>query len=343
MKNRIKVSVIIPVYRAEKYLQRCINSVIQQTLKEIEIIFIEHDSNDNSLEILYQNAEKDFRIRVYSLQNVGVSESRNFGSSIARGEYLYFMDADDEIHKKALEIVYKKAKSKYCDVVVFGAKVVSEQKIPSWIRRATLTKKKYYKECNEMLLFNERGTRPFVWNKLYKRKFWEKNGIHFPKELTDGEDQFVQFMVFSKAKKVYFISNKLYKYYYLQNDSAMNRCLSDNIYRVEQHLKLVDYILNYLGEYQINLDKNKLAKWYIEIIINDLKSDKKMRYQYQHIVKKQIKILGISGELKKLLYPIKDRRSIIKNSAIFFKEYGMLATIEYSLERIQQIIERNIL
>ena len=115
-----KVSVIIPVYNVEKYLRECLDSVVNQTLKDIEIICINDGSPDNSLAILEEYAKKDSRIIVISQENSGVSTARNVGIDLAKGDYLYFIDADDYAEPDLLELSYQKALSTQCDIVNFG-------------------------------------------------------------------------------------------------------------------------------------------------------------------------------------------------------------------------------
>jgi glycosyltransferase involved in cell wall biosynthesis len=116
-----KVSVIIPVYNVEKYLGQCIDSVIQQTLPDIEIICVNDGSTDGSSEILENYAKKDTRIRIINKENGGLSSARNAGLDTAEGEYVYFLDSDDYIVKDAMEKCYAKAKSEDLDLVRFEA------------------------------------------------------------------------------------------------------------------------------------------------------------------------------------------------------------------------------
>ena len=106
--NKIKVSVVIPVYNTEKYVREAIESIIHQSLKELEIIIINDGSTDGSPEILKEISNTDHRIQVYTQTNQGQSTARNFGISHARGKYIYFMDSDDLLEEDALEACYLK-------------------------------------------------------------------------------------------------------------------------------------------------------------------------------------------------------------------------------------------
>ena len=118
----IKVSVIIPVYNTESYLKDCLDSAINQTLRDIEIICINDGSTDHSLDILKEYESKDCRIKVHLQENKGLAATRNVGIRLSRGEYIYFFDSDDLIELDALEVLYNKAHDNNLDVIYFNAK-----------------------------------------------------------------------------------------------------------------------------------------------------------------------------------------------------------------------------
>ena len=125
----MKVSVIIPVYNVESYVEECIRSVQEQTLSDIEIICIDDRGSDNSIQIIEKLAEKDKRISIFSNdRNEGLAKSRNEGLSKARGEYIYFLDSDDMIEPDTLEKMYLISKEDELDAVVFGARFIYETK-----------------------------------------------------------------------------------------------------------------------------------------------------------------------------------------------------------------------
>ncbi len=114
-----KVSIIIPVYNVEKYLKECLNSVVNQTLKEIEIICVDDGSTDNSLSILEEYAKKDNRINLLKQENSGAGAARNKGLDSARGEYIYFLDSDDFLELNAIEILYNQIAKNQADICFF--------------------------------------------------------------------------------------------------------------------------------------------------------------------------------------------------------------------------------
>ena len=116
--EEIKVSVVIPVYNTEKYVREAVESIMNQTVRELEIIIINDGSTDNSLQVVEELAAADSRIQVYSQTNQGLSMARNAGITHAHGRYIYFMDSDDLLEKDAMELCYNKCEEKELDKIV---------------------------------------------------------------------------------------------------------------------------------------------------------------------------------------------------------------------------------
>lgn len=178
-----KVSVIIPVYNVENYLKECLDSVINQTLKDIEIICIDDGSTDKSLDILKEYAKKDTRFIVLTQENKGAAIARNKGLDIARGEYVIFLDSDDFFEKNFLEEMYNCAKQKELDVCIcnlyYYDDVSKSDKKMSWaLKKAYIPQKEVfnYKDCPDYI-FN--FTNNWAWNKIFKKEFLKKNHIKF--------------------------------------------------------------------------------------------------------------------------------------------------------------------
>ena len=119
--SEYKVSVIVPVYKVEQYLRQCMDSLVGQTLQEIEIVAVNDGSPDNSLQILEEYQIKyPQKVRVFSIENQGVSHARNYGFSLSRGEYILFVDSDDFLEKDACRKLYEKAVAHGNDLILFG-------------------------------------------------------------------------------------------------------------------------------------------------------------------------------------------------------------------------------
>ena len=175
-----KVSVIIPVYNVEEYLCKCLDSVINQTLKEIEIICVDDGSTDNSLEILKEYATKDNRITIITQKNLYAGVARNSGLAQAKGEYLSFLDSDDFFELNMLKESYKKAIAEKADIVIFGYKQYN-------VLDKSVTIKNGFND--KLLQFDNKSseykkhifeiTNPMPWNKLYSSRYIKSKQIQF--------------------------------------------------------------------------------------------------------------------------------------------------------------------
>ena len=125
----IKVSVIVPVYNVEEYLEKCLDTLVNQTLKEIEIIVINDGSPDNSQKIIDKYAKKYKTIKAYTKENGGLSDARNYGLTKANGEYIAFIDSDDYVSIDMYEKIYQKAKSGNFDMVVCDLNIIYDDKV----------------------------------------------------------------------------------------------------------------------------------------------------------------------------------------------------------------------
>ena len=122
----IKVSVVIPIYNVEKYIEGCLKSICNQTLKDIEILCINDGTPDKSMKIVEKIAKKDKRIKIINKENGGLSSARNAGIDNAKGKYIYFIDSDDQLKENALEILYNKMEEEKLETLFFDAENVYE-------------------------------------------------------------------------------------------------------------------------------------------------------------------------------------------------------------------------
>lgn len=208
----ILVSVIIPVYNVENYLKQCLDSVIRQTLNNIEIICVDDSSTDGSKKILDEYKEKDHRIRVISQPNKGAGAARNNGLLMARGKYVSFLDSDDFFEADMLEMAYKKAEEDKADFVVFK----SDQYYTEEDKFVEVTWTLREKEIPPYTPFNHRQMtdnifKVFVgwaWDKLYNRDFVVKNHLFFQEQRTSNDLLFV-FSAVAIAKRISIVKKVL--------------------------------------------------------------------------------------------------------------------------------------
>lgn len=164
-----KISVIVPVYNVEKYLSKCLNSLVNQTLKELEIICVNDGSTDNSGQILENFAQKDTRIKVFSQENSGQSVARNVAIEHSTGEYLGFVDSDDWVDLDYFEKLYNTAKDFDCDIACAGFKRCKKFRSPI---KKSYKEIKIYSDINDKVFVDKLPKHNYLWNKIYRRDKW---------------------------------------------------------------------------------------------------------------------------------------------------------------------------
>lgn len=202
--NEIKISVIVPVYNVEKYIRKCIESIINQTFKDIEIIIVNDGTKDNSIKIAEEYLS-DKRIKIVNKENGGVSSARNYGLEAAKGEYIFFMDADDYIEENMLEILYKDSNSN--DIVICNNYDHYEESKTYKIRK----KNNCIKGVEEQGIYFWGYVGLEIWNKLYKREFLLENNILYSEKIIHS-DVFFNIKTLFLAHKVKYIDKPLYHY-----------------------------------------------------------------------------------------------------------------------------------
>lgn len=234
MKNRmekIKVSVVIAVYNAEKYLKQCLDSLMEQTLEEIEIICVNDGSTDNSLTILEEYKRGDERISIYTQGNQYAGVARNNGLKHVQGEYTLFLDADDFLKKDCLEILYNTAKKADADIVVFGHYRYDTENACTEEADYILEKLGWFgegiKSAEEIAPFIFNFSEPCAWNKLYRTSFLKDSGVAFM-PLKTTNDLFFSYMTLARAGKICVCKEELL-YYRINRKSSlqgMRNCYS---------------------------------------------------------------------------------------------------------------------
>lgn len=212
---RIKVSVVIAVYNGEKYLQQCMDSILAQSLHEIEIICVNDGSTDSTPSILESYARIDSRVKVFHIPNGGAGAARNFGMHYARGQYLSFLDADDFFEKSMLKKAYDKAVQFDCDIVLFGCDLYDQQ--TNRLSKAAWTVKKNYLpnknpfNRNDIPEYIFSFTVGWAWDKLFKNDFVRRNGLKFL-EQNIFEDTYFTCLACSLANQIYYLDEVLAHY-----------------------------------------------------------------------------------------------------------------------------------
>ena len=209
------VSVIMPVYNVEPYIEQGLDTLLRQTMRHIEIICVDDGSTDRSLEILNRYAAQDSRVRVFTQKNKYAGAARNLGLANAKGEYVIFLDSDDFFARSLTMDAYYSAKVNKSDVVLFGAKhynnATGKYKEAKWLLNAFLAPKKQpfsYRDCPENLY---RITTPCPWTKMFRREFVQKAGLQF-QHLQNSNDLFFTYAALAMAERITVVDKALVYY-----------------------------------------------------------------------------------------------------------------------------------
>lgn len=234
------VSIIVPVYNIEMYIDRCVQSLISQN-QNIEIILIDDGSTDNSAQICDKYASEYSNIRSVHILNAGVSNARNIGLSLAKGEYITFVDGDDWLSRNFLEIGIRKLKETGADIFMGSYIENYSDGTEIEINKDTTNMMLNYQECIEAVFIKSKKKQDLswaIWGKIFKASLWEKNS--FDTSFSMGEDALAFWNILKNTNKVLYMP--VMGYHYLQRaDSVMHTFSSKNIF---DNLKMFQFFYN---------------------------------------------------------------------------------------------------
>ena len=210
-----KISVIVPVYKAEAYLHRCVDSILAQTFQDFEVLLIDDGSPDRSGEICDEYARKDRRVRVFHKENGGVSSARQCGMDHAQGEYTIHADPDDWVEPMMLEELYKKAKEEDADMVICDYFVEERKKTKRIIQKPSALD---HNVVLEELFQQLHGS---CWNKLVRRACYKEFGVKFPLELSCCEDLYVNACLAAEDIRITYLNKAFYHYDQVINGNSL--------------------------------------------------------------------------------------------------------------------------
>ena len=268
------ISVIIPIYKVEKYIRRCAISLFKQTLWNVEYLFVDDATPDNSIEVLesciamFPERKNQIKILKHSC-NLGLPAARNTGLKVAQGEYIYHCDSDDFLEPNALTEMYKKAKEQDADYVWCDWFL-------SFERNERYMKQPVYSSALDALKGMLSGTMKFnVWNKLVKRSLYEQNNIRFPEGHGMGEDM-TMIRLLVCAERVGYVSQAYYHYVKLNTGAFTTayslKSLEDLRYNVDETVRFVN------GKTKGQL-KEEIAYFLLNVKLPFLISDNKRMYR----------------------------------------------------------------
>ena len=313
------ISVIVPVYNAEKYLHRCIDSILAQTFTDFELLLIDDGSKDNSGKICDEYVDMDSRVRVLHKENGGVSSARNMGLDHARGEWITFVDSDDWIEPTMYELMYDDAIKKgvelvYCDMnMVYEDKTEAYQSAEFHIDKTKLIQNYITTVWTCLVLF------------LTKRCVYEENKLKLPMQIDYCEDFWLSVRLMHYAKKVSYVPFVLYNYNRTNENSAMHT-FGLKMEKDEQAAYL-DTISFFDAEGVLEHYKKQMG-WRVlkskqELVFDVNRHDEFLRIypeSHRHIWdcpyinnKLKIMMLLLTHQLKYVLFPILSLRNLIRN------------------------------
>lgn len=243
MENLPLISVIVPVYNVEKYLDKCVSSIVDQTYKNLEIILVDDGSPDNCPAMCDAWAERDSRIRVIHKENGGSAQARNVALEVSRGDYIAFADSDDMMNRNMLTVLQKIAADQNADIVECGfsidQKEVLDQAFNVFVETVYDSQMAMVEHLDDIIF------RQVIWNKLYKAKTVEKIKFVEGKVI---DDEFWTYRAIGNATKLVRIENKLY-FYRQQDDSVMHQSYSlKRLVTIEAHIERHEFIQNKFPE-----------------------------------------------------------------------------------------------
>lgn len=285
-----KISAIVPIYKVEQYLNRCIDSIINQTYTNLEIILVDDGSPDNCPKICDEYAKVDDRIKVIHKENGGLSDARNAGLNVATGDYIGFIDSDDWVHKDMYKILYKIMMEEKSDIVECNAKKINKY-LDDMEVNLDFKSFNYNKEESIEALISENTVQQTVWNKLYKKDvieniLFEKGKFH--------EDEFWTYQIFHRCDKLVHVDIDLY-YYFQREDSIMGESYSINRLdaiqgRYNRYLFIKDNYPKYVQLEKINLFY--ICLYYFQQSL--LKSNDEEYRVTKEFIKKYMKLIEIN-------------------------------------------------
>lgn len=285
------ISIVIPVYNVRQYIDRCIQSVLAQNYKNLEILLIDDGSTDGSGLACDIYAESDSRIRVIHKENGGLSDARNVGIQTARGDYIAFIDADDYVHKAFIDTMIKYQRQNQADIVICRYVKGSSDAFPA--KRTDNIKCCVFNSKEMLTQWHSRfkHIETVAWNKLYAKQLFIDSNIMFPYGCNNEDVQTTHLLV-NASKRVCVIDAKLY-YYFQRSESITNGVISeksihDNIKSQNKRLEFF-YNSGYWGAYERL--RIKRLKFYMLTYcrVNDAVMQKELLDQYQKDYKDVLK------------------------------------------------------
>ena len=341
-----KVSVIVPVYNAEEFLRRCVDSVLKQTYDNIELILINDGSADKSGVICDTYAEKDCRVRVVHQKNMGVSAARNAGIDLSTGDYLQFVDSDDYVDGNMTDTLVSAIERNSASLVICGYKMIDAAN-RECIQSNYSEKEGLYSFSEILNIFDDLCLNLVInttWNKMYQAQIIKENSILFENNLDFGEDLSFNLEVIKKGISFEIISECLYNYIIYNNGNTLTNKKRENKYEIrkmlfEKQLALYENASQY--SYQIRNLEFDYSKMLISIDILQIANNYNLKtYKSYHKKAREIRADRVLNKSINYL-EFKTPQDLLMNFFIkkewYFLIYLVAITKQYLKERMPDL------
>ena len=313
-----QISVIIPIYKAEEHLSRCIDSILNQNFVNFELVLVDDGSPDGSGAICDEYALHDERIKVVHQKNGGVTSARSVGVNTSTGEYITFVDADDSLPHNALTLFYAATENGLYDIVV------GKYDVNTHFQGNILTVREYQKNC----IFGDVGP-PAPWAKLFERSLFTAETFNIPREITKGEDMLMNIrLAFQNQKSVRLLDEVVYNYVPLPS-GCMSNFLESQGYEANYHFFLLA---------SIPTEKQKdFVQEMIETRLNGLKLISLQRPE--EVIRRTAYKQQLLDDIKNLKRPLQhlDKLVLYGQSCFSFKLYFFITRVKNKLCRLFQL------
>lgn len=285
LNNKPLISVIIPAYNIADYLPRCLDSVLGQTYDNLEVIVISDGSTDRTNEIINSYAEKDNRIIPVFKENSGVSDTRNKGLDIAKGDYIGFVDGDDYIESNMYEILMKNALEYDADISHCGYQMVFPSHTDFYFNTKELRVQDNKRGMFDFITADK--IEPSIWNKIYRKNILKN--VRLNKDIKYNEDVLFNLEAFKNSSKAIFYDVPLY-YYVLRKDSATGTSnISINPKRIEDVLRVAQLFIEKAGDVYKTQTVNRYLGYLVGSFRTILFADKEIKNRFYKYIKDEIK------------------------------------------------------
>jgi len=315
------ISIVVPIYNVEKYLDKCIDSITNQTYKNLEILLIDDGSTDDCPKICDKWAKKDSRIKVYHKKNGGLSDARNYGIERAKGKYIGFIDSDDWVELDMYENLYREIVNNEVDIVICGRFIEYEN---SYTIEQKANEKVIMDKKEALIKLNSfAGFDMAAWDKLYKKSLF--NDIEFPFG-KKCEDAYIAYKLFEKCKKIEYYPQCYY--HYLQRKysiSKSNTLNMDFIYAAKEQLEF------FKNKYSDILDVAETNYAFSVKIIYEIAIERKIE------ITKELK--DYKKEIKKYRKAVRENKYIGKRKKLVFILFNDFYIVYLILKKIKIAIQ----